>query len=189
MRAAKVARARTEAGALCQPPTQFCGSLCRKSCDSTVHAGPARRPSEGPGKRAGPVNRTRGAHPLPQPEGLEYTGGPEPRDVIPVTPCRSTVTVDYCTFNFHNFKPQNFKLSVSNPNSKYVAYLYVLSNLSRKNKHDILAGARSCHGNPSRLLVERLVTVSPFFGAGERRGNRCRSGGVPVPRRSASCTP
>ena len=27
-----------------------------------------------------------------------------------------------CTASFHNFKSQNFKLSVSNPKSKYVAY-------------------------------------------------------------------
>ena len=46
--------------------------------------------------------------------------------------------------SFHNFKSQNFKLSVSNPKNKYVAYLSVLSRISncqglgRKNKHDIL---------------------------------------------------
>ena len=43
----------------------------------------------------------------------------------------------------HNFKSQNFKLRVSNPKSKYVAYLSVLSRISncqslgRKNKHQI----------------------------------------------------
>ena len=48
------------------------------------------------------------------------------------------------TVSFHNFKSQNLKLSVSNPKSKYVAYLSVLSQISncqslgRKNKHDIL---------------------------------------------------
>ena len=48
------------------------------------------------------------------------------------------------TVSFHNFKSQNLKLSVSNPKSKYVAYLFVLSQISnyqglgRKNKHDIL---------------------------------------------------
>ena len=48
------------------------------------------------------------------------------------------------TVSFHNFKSQNFKLSVSNPKNKYVAYLSVLSQISncqslgRKNKHDIL---------------------------------------------------
>ena len=48
------------------------------------------------------------------------------------------------TVSFHNFKSQNFKLSVSNPKNKYVAYVSVLSHISncqglgRKNKHDIL---------------------------------------------------
>ena len=32
--------------------------------------------------------------------------------------------------NFHNFKSRYFKLSVSDPSSKYVAYLYVLSQIS-----------------------------------------------------------
>ena len=55
---------------------------------------------------------------------------------------RQTDEID--TVSFHNFKSQNFKLSVSNPKSKYVAYLSVLSRISncqglgRKNKHDIL---------------------------------------------------
>ena len=46
--------------------------------------------------------------------------------------------------SFHNFKSQNFKLSVSNPKNKYVAYLSVLSqipncqSLGRKNKHEFL---------------------------------------------------
>ena len=31
------------------------------------------------------------------------------------------------TVSFHNFKSQNFKLSVSNPKSKHVVYLSVLS--------------------------------------------------------------
>ena len=48
------------------------------------------------------------------------------------------------TVSFHNFKSQNFKLSVSNPKNKYVADLSVLSRVSncqslgRKNKHEIL---------------------------------------------------
>ena len=51
---------------------------------------------------------------------------------------------DKFTVSFYNFKSQNFKLSVSNPKSKYVAYLSVLSQISncqglgRKNKHEIL---------------------------------------------------
>ena len=53
------------------------------------------------------------------------------------------------TISFHNFKSQNFKSSVSNPKSKYVAYLSVLSQISncqglgRKNKHDILKTDRN----------------------------------------------
>ena len=53
------------------------------------------------------------------------------------------------TVSFHNFKSQNFKLSVSNPKSKYVAYLPVLSQISncqglgRKNKHEILKTDRT----------------------------------------------
>ena len=48
------------------------------------------------------------------------------------------------TVSFHNFKSQNFKSSVSNPNSKYVAYVSVLSQISdsqglgRKNNFEIL---------------------------------------------------
>ena len=53
------------------------------------------------------------------------------------------------TVSFHNFKSQNFKLSVSNPKNKYLAYLSVLSQISncqglgRKNKHEILKTDRS----------------------------------------------
>ena len=55
-----------------------------------------------------------------------------------------TLPEDGDTVSFHNFKSHNFKLSVSNPKSKYVAYLSVLSRISncqglgRKNKHDFL---------------------------------------------------
>ena len=34
------------------------------------------------------------------------------------------------TVSFHNFKSQIFKLSVSNPKNKYVAYVSVLSQIS-----------------------------------------------------------
>ena len=53
------------------------------------------------------------------------------------------------TVSFHNFKSQNFKLSVSIPKSKYVVYLSVLSQISncqslgRKNKHEILKTDRT----------------------------------------------
>ena len=55
------------------------------------------------------------------------------------------------TVSFHNFKSQNFKLSVSNPKSKYVAYVSVLSQISncqclgRKNKQEILKTDRRGH--------------------------------------------
>ena len=58
------------------------------------------------------------------------------------------------TVSFHDFKSQDFKPSVSNPKSKYVAYLSVLSQISncqslgRKNKHEILKTDRS----PARTL-------------------------------------
>ena len=54
------------------------------------------------------------------------------------------------TVTFHNFKSQNFKLSVSNPKSKHVAYVSVLFQISnrqglgRKNKHEILKTDRIC---------------------------------------------
>ena len=50
-----------------------------------------------------------------------------------------------------NFKSQNFKLSVSNPKNKYVAYLSVLSRISncqglgRKNKFEILKTDHNCY--------------------------------------------
>ena len=60
------------------------------------------------------------------------------------------VCVLFATVSFHNFKSQNFKLSVSNPKSKYAAYVSVLSRISncqglgRKNKHEILKTDRMC---------------------------------------------
>ena len=66
-----------------------------------------------------------------------------------VTFRRSVFLTDTGTVSFHNFKSRNFKLSVSNPKSKYVAYLFVLSQISncqslgRKNKHENLKTDRS----------------------------------------------
>ena len=54
------------------------------------------------------------------------------------------INIDVNTIGFHNFKSQNFKLSVSNPESKYVAYVSVLSQVSNcqglggKSKHEFL---------------------------------------------------
>ena len=70
------------------------------------------------------------------------------------------------TVSFHNFKSQDFKLSVSNPKSKYVAYLSILSQISncqslgRKNKHEILKTDRTeekRHTSHSGGLLESLV--------------------------------
>ena len=53
------------------------------------------------------------------------------------------------TVSFHNFKSQHFKLSVSKPNNKYVAYVSVLSQISnlqglgRKSKHEHLKTDRT----------------------------------------------
>ena len=71
----------------------------------------------------------------------------------------------HCTVSFHNFKSQDFKLSVSNPKSKYAAYLSVPSQISncqglgRKNKHEILKTDRIVNGAylwaALRLLVQK----------------------------------
>ena len=86
------------------------------------------------------------------------------------------------TVSFHNFKLQNLKLSVSNPKSKYVAYLSVLSQISncqglgRKNKHEILKTDRRVPSNFPEVqrsrptaatqcddLPERVLTIIPLF--------------------------
>ena len=79
------------------------------------------------------------------------------------------------TVSFHNFKSQNFKLSVSNPKNKYVAYVSVLSQISncqglgRKNNFEILKTDRITRrslGNPtlgtnrgSRSLAVRIGCI------------------------------
>ena len=50
------------------------------------------------------------------------------------------------TVSFHNFKSQNFKLSVSNPKSRYVAYVSVLSRIS------------NCQGLGRKKIFEILKT-------------------------------
>ena len=63
------------------------------------------------------------------------------------------------TVSFHNFKSWNFKLSVSNPKSKYVAYLSVLSQISNcqslvhKNKHEIMKTDRNNHFNNLHFIL------------------------------------
>ena len=59
-------------------------------------------------------------------------------------PIRNKTSMGPCTVSFQNLKSRNFKLSVSNPESKSVACLSVLSQISncqslgRKNKFEIL---------------------------------------------------
>ena len=53
------------------------------------------------------------------------------------------------TVSFHNFKSKNIKLSVSNPKSKYVAYVSILSQISncqglgRKKENEIMKTYRN----------------------------------------------
>ena len=69
------------------------------------------------------------------------------------------------TVSFHNFVSQNFELSVSNPKSKYVAYLSVPSqfsncqSLGRKNKHEIVKTDRITI--QEQLGERRQTTKSP----------------------------
>ena len=101
-----------------------------------------------------------------------------PRIARQGTPCRTSITgyarttriqkfeldvgfQPYHAVSFHNFKSQNFKSSVSNPKSKYVAYLSVLSQISNcqslgKNKHDILKTDRA----PFRDLVLTVAAAN-----------------------------
>ena len=72
-------------------------------------------------------------------------------------------SISSSTVSFHNFKLQDFKLSVSNPKKEYVAYLSVLSQISncrslgRKNKHEILKADRSIAISIMSVIVMVLV--------------------------------
>ena len=78
------------------------------------------------------------------------------------------------TVSFHNFKSQKFKLSVSNPKSKYGAYLSVLSQISncqglgRKNKHEVLKTDRM----NSPLRKSRQMAAARRRPPPGRRANR-----------------
>ena len=85
---------------------------------------------------------------------------------------------DYCsspiwlgTVSFHNFKSRKFKLSVSNPKSKYFAYLFVLSQISncqglgRKNKHEILKTDRTHLALPDNIFKNASAAVLTARGA------------------------
>ena len=77
------------------------------------------------------------------------------------------------TVSFHNFKSQNFKLSVSNPKNKDVAYLSVLSQISncqglgRKNKHETLKTDRTrerpLHTRRGSFAIPSVLLVSYFL--------------------------
>ena len=78
----------------------------------------------------------------------------------------------YTTVSFHNFKSRNLKLSVSNLKSKYVAYVYVPSQISncqglgRKNKHEILKTDRivlntGCCCARARQVAAGSAIISP----------------------------
>ena len=73
------------------------------------------------------------------------------------------------TVSFHNFKSQNFKLSVSNPKSKYVAYVSVLSQISncqglgRKNNFEILKTDRILSGRGPRASADYYLLLLLLF--------------------------
>ena len=81
-------------------------------------------------------------------------------DAAEVSMQKTMASILNCTVSFHNFKSQNFKLSVSNPKSKYVADLSVLSqiancqSLGRKNKHEILKTDRT-----PKIMFYIMITV------------------------------
>ena len=86
------------------------------------------------------------------------------------------------TVSFHNFKSQNFKLSVSNPKSKYVVYLSVLSQISncqglgRKNKHENLKTDRSvCPLEGLAGAREHLISNWRGVPRGPRRDKHLRA--------------
>ena len=68
------------------------------------------------------------------------------------------------TVSFHNFKSRNFKLSVSNPKSKHVACLSVLSQnsnrqgLGRRDKFEILKADRR-PAWPTRSLLRICICM------------------------------
>ena len=73
------------------------------------------------------------------------------------------------TLTFHNFKSRNFKLSVSNPKNKHVAYVSVLSRISncqslgRKSKHEILKTDRHYSNDIIFDMIIYSFSFSLFF--------------------------
>ena len=82
------------------------------------------------------------------------------------------------TVSFHNFESRNFKSSVSNPKSKHVAYLSVLSQISncqslgRKHKHEILKTDRSRQGVRMHASVALHVLVYACMPANRQESQR-----------------
>ena len=80
--------------------------------------------------------------------------------------------VSMSTVSFHNFKSQKLKLSVSNPKSKYVAYLSVLSqiyncqSLGRKNKLEILKTDRNATRKSVGSFQCQYVSLSLSYVSG-----------------------
>ena len=81
---------------------------------------------------------------------------------------KDTPIVILHTVSCHNFNSQNLKSSVSNPKSKYVAHLSVLSQISncqslgRKNKHQILKTDRTLdldNYNPILVLIGIILLL------------------------------
>ena len=84
----------------------------------------------------------------------------------PLNPARVGLQAQI-TVSSHNFKSQNFKLSVSNPKSKYVDDLSLLSQiwncqgLGRTNKHEILKADR--RSQILRAIFRPPMSVSPII--------------------------
>ena len=82
---------------------------------------------------------------------------------------RRTAPSGSSTVRFHNFKSQNFKLSVSNPTNQYVAYLSVLSQISncqglgRKNTFEILKTYRTQQQAHFTSSFPLIVCLYVFF--------------------------
>ena len=84
--------------------------------------------------------------------------------------CGNSILCCGSTVSFHNFKSQNFKLSVSNPKNKHVAYLSVLSQISncqglgRKNEHEILkTDCASSHTHTSLSLSIYICSYDSYY--------------------------
>ena len=82
-----------------------------------------------------------------------------------------------CTVSFHNFKSQKIKLSVSNPNNKYVAYVSVLSQISncqglgRKNNFEIMKTDRIVYGSASLSFIIFLLALCILCRVVQSRSN------------------